>query len=158
MDRSRLAAISLRTAFSSDSIASRSKSRAFVDTVTPTVCQQRRAAIGTRSRPHAPPRGFGGAYSSCDRRPRRARRTARTARRLRVAPAPFALQGLGPRVRLELPHTAAAARRVLDPFRRAPRHAAAHRDGGAVLRGVPFRWPPAMDLLRELAPVRRRVD
>src|SRR2546430_11018238 len=62
-----------------------------------------------------------------------------------MAPAPFALQGLGPRLRLELPHPAAAARRVLDPLRRRPRHAAAHRDGGAVVRGLPLRRPPAVD-------------
>src|SRR5687768_4881380 len=68
------------------------------------------------------------AYLPRDRGPRRACPAARAPWRLRAASAALALQGIGPRVRLELPHPAAAARRLLDPLRRAPGYAAAHRD------------------------------
>src|SRR6185503_7683061 len=99
-----------------------------------------------------------GAYSRRDRRPWCACRTARAPWRLRVASASLAVQGIGPRVRLELPHPAPAARRVLDPLRRPAWNAATHRDGGAVLRSVPLRWSAALDVLREFAAVWCRID
>src|SRR5438270_113081 len=93
-----------------------------------------------------------------DRRPPDARRPAGAARRLRVARAPRPIQGLGAGLFVELRQPAAPARRVLDPVRRRAAHPADHRVGRAALRDLPVRWPPPLDILRDIAAIRRVGD
>src|SRR2546426_12760913 len=96
--------------------------------------------------------------SNGDRGPARARRPARAPRRLRLARAARPLQGLGPRVRLELREPAPPAHRLLAALRRRPAHAAGHRDGRAALRDLLVRRPSAVDVLRDIPAIRRLGD
>src|SRR5207249_4104859 len=98
-------------------------------------------------------------YSSIrDRGPARAHRPARAPSRLRVARAPRSLQGIGPRLRLELREPAPAAPGVLALVRRRAADAPDHGKRRAALRDLPLRRASAMDVLRDIAAARLRGD